>query len=58
MFSNHDNLGMIWKYYLSLIYLILEKLLNFYHIVFLFVFTLNRTYDFLDKFFYNFLKKV
>ncbi len=24
---NHDNLSMIWKYYLSLVYLVLEKVL-------------------------------
>jgi hypothetical protein len=38
---NHVNLGMIQKYYLSLDYLVLEKLLKFYHIIFLFVITLN-----------------
>jgi hypothetical protein len=30
---NHDNLGMIWKYYLSLIYLVLEKRVKFHHII-------------------------
>jgi hypothetical protein len=41
-FPNHDNLSMIWKYYLNLIYFVFGKLFKFYHIVFLFVFTPNQ----------------
>jgi hypothetical protein len=41
-FPNHDDLSMIWKYYLNLIYLVFGKFFKFYHIVFLFVFTPNQ----------------
>jgi len=43
---NHSNIGMIWKYYPSLIYFGLEKLLRLYCIVF---------YDFLDIYVYIYL---
>jgi hypothetical protein len=38
---NHDNLSMIWRYYLNLVYFIFDKIFKFYHIVFLFIFTPN-----------------
>ncbi len=39
---NHDNLSMIWIYYLKLVCFVFDKLLKFYHIVFLFIFTPNQ----------------
>ncbi len=39
---NHDNLSMIWKYYLNLVYFVFDKILKFYHVGFLFIFTPNQ----------------
>jgi hypothetical protein len=55
---NHDNLRMIWKYYPSLVYIRLEKLLRFYHIVLLSYSHPTRTYDFLDENLVYFKEKV
>jgi len=33
---------MIWKYYIYLVYLIFDKLLKKFHIIFLFIFTPNQ----------------
>jgi len=41
-FVNHDNLSMIWRYYLNLVYFVFDKFLKFYHIVFLFIFAPNQ----------------
>jgi hypothetical protein len=57
-FSNHDNLGMIWKYYLNLVYIALEKNLRFYNIVSLSYWHPTQTYDFLDEDFNCFKNKV
>jgi hypothetical protein len=57
-FPNHDNQSMIWRYYLNLVYLVFDKLLKFYHIVFLFIFHPTRTYDFLNGNFSNLKKRL
>jgi hypothetical protein len=39
---NHNNINMIWRYYLNLFYFVFDKFLKFYHIVFFFIFTPNQ----------------
>jgi hypothetical protein len=53
---HHGNLGIIWKYYPSLVYLRVEKLFKTYHIIFFLYSHITTTYDFLDGYF-NHLKK-
>ncbi len=57
-FLSHDNLNMIKRYYLNLVSFVLDKLLKFYHIVFLFVFTPNQNLWFFGWNFLIILKKM
>jgi len=45
---------MIWRYYLNLVYCVLDKLLKFYHIVFFLYSHPTKTYDSLDGNFSSF----